>query len=62
MMTVALDETNDTSSLTYLPLDKMAAISQTIYSEALSWMNLFLDLSSLKIVRKGSVDNNAALV
>ena len=30
------------SPLTYLPLDKMAAISQTIFSNAFSWMKNFV--------------------
>ena len=29
-------------SLTHLPLDKMAAISQTIFSDAFSWMKKFI--------------------
>ena len=31
-----------TSLLTHLPLDKMAAISQTIFSDAFSWMKSFV--------------------
>ena len=35
------------ASLTHLPLDQMTAISQTIFSNALSW--LISSISSLKI-------------
>ena len=50
--------------LTHLPLDKMAAISQTIFSDAFSWMNFFCILikMSLNFVLKDSIDTNAALV
>ena len=36
-----LVDTN-TEQLTHLPLDKMAAISQTIFSDAYSWMKHFV--------------------
>ena len=51
-------------SLTHLPLDKMAVISQTIFSDAFSWMKSFFVLIkiSLKFVLKGSICNNPALV
>ena len=41
--------------LTHLPLDKMTAISQTIFSDVISWMKSFLILikNSLKFVPKG---------
>ena len=35
-------QTNKWNGLTHLPLDKMAAISQTIFSDAFSWMKSFL--------------------
>ena len=49
---------------TRLPLDKIAASSQTIFSGAFSWMNRFFILIniSLKFVPKGPIDNNPALV
>ena len=31
----------DHTELTHLPLGKMAAVSQTIFSDAFSWMNFF---------------------
>ena len=40
--------------LTHLPLDKMAGISQTICSDAFSWMKNF--------VPEGPIDNKSALV
>ena len=49
----------------HVPLDKMAAISQTIFSDAFSWMKSFvlkLIKISLKFVPKGPIDNNPALV
>ena len=51
------------NALIHLPLDKMAAISQRIFSDAFSWMKSFVfSLKiSLKIVPKGSIDNNPAL-
>ena len=51
--------------LTHLSLDKMAAMSQTIFSDAFSWMNLLFILIikvSLKFVLKGPINNNPALV
>ena len=48
--------------LTHLPLDKMPAISQTIYSDAFSWMSSknekisILIQISLKFVLKGPID------
>ena len=51
-------------ALTHLPLDKMAAISQTTFSNAFSWkkmLDFFTELS-LKFVPKGPIDNNLALV
>ena len=49
--------------LTDLPLDNIAAISQTIFSDAFSWMKSFVFIkSSLKFVPKGPIDNNPALV
>ena len=46
------------------PLDKMAAILQTIFSDALSWIKSFAFLLkiSLMFVPKGPFDNNPALV
>ena len=49
--------------LTHLPLDKMAAVSQMILSDAFSWMNFFISIKILfKFVPKGPIDNNPALV
>ena len=43
--------------------DKMAAISQTIFSNALSWMKMYdFDWISLRFVRKGPINNIPALV
>ena len=49
--------------LTHLPLDKMAAISQT-FSKAFSWMKgfQFFIKYSLKFVLYGPIDNNLVLV
>ena len=47
--------------LTHLPQDKMAPISQTIFSNAFSWMKKFV-FFSLKFIPKGPIDNNPALV
>ena len=57
-------ETPVTITLTHLALGKMAAFSQTIYSDALSWMKSFFILVnvSLKFVPKDPIDNNLALV
>ena len=48
--------------LTHLPLDKMAASSQMIFSVAFSWMIFFLVLIniSLKFVSKRQNDNDQA--
>ena len=48
----------------YLPLDKMAtSISQTMISDAFSWMKfLYFDKISLRFVPKGPIVNNPALV
>ena len=45
------------------PLDKMATISQTMLSDASSWMkSVFILIKiSLKFVSKGPIDNNPAL-
>ena len=52
-------------SLTHLPLDKMAAISQTIFSNAFSWMKMIqLRLAikiSLKFDPKGAINTIIAL-
>ena len=47
--------------LTHCPLDKMAAISQTIFLDAFSWMKSLIKVS-LKFVAKIPIDNNTALV
>ena len=46
------------------PLDKMANISQAIFSDALSWMKSFCILIkvSLKFIDKGPIDTISALV
>ena len=48
--------------LTHLPLDKMAAILQTMFSYAHLWMKSILIKISLKFVPEGPVENNPALV
>ena len=53
--------------LTHLPLDKIDAILQTIFSDAFSWMKSFIFWLikikiSLKFVPKGPIDNNPTLV
>ena len=50
--------------LTHLPLDKMAAFLQMIFSDAFSWMeNFCISFKiSLKFVPKGPIDNNPAMV
>ena len=48
--------------LTHLPLDKMAVISQTIFSYAFSKTKRILIKISLKLVPKGLINNNTALV
>ena len=48
--------------LTHLPLDKMTANSQTIFSDAFSWTIFFLFwLKFQKFVPKGPIDNQSAL-
>ena len=52
------------NELTYLPVDKMAAILQTIFSDTFSWRKpfcIFIKLT-LKLITKGPIDNNPALV
>ena len=53
-----------TANLTHLPLNKMAAISQTVFSDA-CFMNekfkIFIKIS-LKFVPEGPIDNDPALV
>ena len=49
-----------TTPLTHLPMDKMAAIYQAIFSDRYSWMKSFK--ISLKFVPKGLIDNNQTLV
>ena len=41
------------------PLEKMAAISQTVFWNAFSWMKIKM---SLKFVSKSPIDNNPELV
>ena len=42
------------NELTHLPLDKMAAISQTIFLDAFSWLKIFVLIKiSLKFVPEG---------
>ena len=52
------------SDLTHPPLDKMAAISQTVSSDAFSWMNsLYLDYSFTEVFfLKHPIYNNPVLV
>ena len=40
----------------------MAAISQTVFPDALSWIKVFFIKISLKFVPKGPIDKNPALV
>ena len=51
-------------SSTHLSLDKIAAISQTTFSNAFSWMKQFDFLLKfyIKFVPKVLIDNNPALV
>ena len=47
------------------PMDKMAAISQTVFSYAFSWMKRFvfwLKFRWQKFVPMGPIDNNPAMV
>ena len=48
--------------LTHLSLDKIAAISQTIFSYALLKKFCILINISLRFVPEGPIDNNPALV
>ena len=49
--------------LTHWGRDKMAAISQTMFSNAFSWMKMWISLqSSLKFVPKGLINNIPSLV
>ena len=52
------------NDLTNLPLDKMASISQTIFSDAFSGIKRFVFLITilLKFAPKSPFDNNPALV
>ena len=52
------------SMLTHLALDKITAISQTIFSDAFSWMTLFCILIkiSMKFILTCPIRNNPALV
>ena len=52
------------AELSHLLLDKMAAISQTLFSNAFSWMKKYCILIniSLKFVPKGPINNIPALV
>ena len=54
----------DSSCLTHLPLDKMAAIFQTTSSNAFSWMKMyeFRVKISIKFVPKGPINNIPALL
>ena len=50
-------------ALIRLPLDKMAAISQTIISDAFSWIKIYiLNGLSLRFIPKGPIDNSLTLV
>ena len=53
-----------TRSINSSPLNKMAAISQMIFSDAFLWMNFFCILIkiSLKFVLRSLIDNNPTLV
>ena len=45
------------NELTHLPLDKMAAISQTMFLNAISWMKMFeFRLKFHKFVAMGVID------
>ena len=55
--------TQFSDTLTHLALDKMVAISQTIFSDAFSLMKiLFFDKMSLNFVPTDPIDNKPALV
>ena len=50
-------------ALSRLPLDKMAAISQTIIFDAFSWIKIYiLNRLSLRFIPKGPIDNSLTLV
>ena len=52
-----------TQYLTHLPLDKMAVISQTMFSDAISSEKFCILIKiSPKFVPKGPIDNNPAMV
>ena len=54
---------SDWLSLTHLPLDKMADISQTSLTNAFSWMKISIFIKiPLKLVHEGQIDNNPSLV
>ena len=57
-------DTATSVTLTHLPLDRMAAILQTIFPGALLCMKHFcISIKiSLKFVPKGPIDNNPALI
>ena len=59
-----LQFSNNKSQLINLPLDKIAAISQTSFSYAFVWMKSFFILIKmwLKSVPEVLIDNNLALV
>ena len=49
--------------LTHILLGKVAAISQTVFSDAFLWMKiLYLDQNFIDFFPKGPIDNNPALV
>ena len=52
--------TDSAWALTHLPLDKMDAISQTIFSDAFSFY--ILNKISINFFPKGPIDINAALI
>ena len=56
----------NTDSLTHLPLDKMATISETIFSDAILWMKSFVFWLKfhwrLFVKVQTPIDNNRALV
>ena len=62
--TKALKYTFRRKNIDSSPLDKIAAISQTIYSDAFMWMKnyIFFIKNSPKFIPKGPTDNNLALV
>ena len=48
--------------LTHLPLDKMSAVSQTIFSDAFSWMKSLVFWLKFHWSLLGPIDNNPALM